>query len=138
MPQLKTMFSVTLSLLFLLILGSCSEEKIPELTLPETPVLSLRQDWAVIRFSYLPLYTRASIESEVAGLARQGDVYELLEQSLETELLYSRQDYWYKIALPDEHGEHAAAWAFAAGMEFYSSRDEALNAAGRMADTEGF
>ncbi|WP_144082918.1 hypothetical protein [Salinispira pacifica] len=122
----------------LLILGSCSEEKIPELSLPPTPVLSLRQDWAVIRFSYLPLYTEASIESEVAGLARQGDVHELLEQSLETELLYSRQDYWYKIALNDDHGEHSSAWAFAAGLEFYSSRDEALNASGRMAETQGF
>lgn len=124
---------IILGMLFML-LPACKDSEIPEFSLPETSILSVRKNWAVVTFNYLPLYSEARISSDIVWEARKGDVFEVLEQSLETEYLYSSDDYWYRISSRDG----VEGWAFGAGLESYSSVEEARNAASRLDDEEGF
>ncbi len=120
-------------LLLALLNTSCREEQLPELNLPPTPVLSVRKNWAVVERSYLPLYAQPGIESEILWHARQGEVFEVLEQSLETEYLYTEESYWFLVQHSDARG-----WAFGAGIQSYASREEAINAASWLASREEF
>jgi hypothetical protein len=125
-PLLLTLMILTLAPV------SCSSDEIRSFELPPTEVLSLRKNWAVVSQSYLPLYAEATIDSPITWNARRGEVFEVLEQSLETEYLYSRESHWFKVA-----HEEAEGWAFGAGLDSYASQEEARDAASRLSETQG-
>ena len=117
--------------LLVLILPACAEELLPPPDLPETLILSRRRNWVVVSLPYLPIYATDHIESDVLAIVRRGDVFEVLEQSLRREFLYSREDHWYFL-------RNAEGWAFGAGLYSFSTREEAQNAAYRLETGEGF
>lgn len=132
MPVRKThLFLLFLSLLLL----SCVEKAPPPPVLPETRVLSLRNNWGVISLPYFPLYERGSLESDVMWVARQGDIFEVLQQNLEKEFLYSTEDYWYLLR-HESAGESLSGWAFGAGFQFFSTLEEARTAAAQLSSEE--
>jgi hypothetical protein len=130
---LRALLLLALLVLTLLLPASCAEDEIGTFDLPTTEILSVRKNWAVVSLSYLPLYEEPSIDAPSRWHARRGEVFEVLEQSLETEYLYSREDYWFRIG-----HDGAEGWAFGAGLRSYASREEALDAASRLSGGEGF
>lgn len=114
-------------------LTSCGTKELPDIQLPPSSILSVRKNWAVVSADYLPLYSQPDVASDMTWVARQGDVYQVSEQSLESQFLYSQEDYWYMVS-----NEQSSGWAFGAGIRSYSSKEEALDAASRIFEGEGF
>ncbi len=112
---------------------ACGERQSLELQLPETSIISVRKNWVVVKYSYLPLYAEPTVDADIRWHARMGNVFEVMEQSLKTEFLYNEEEYWLFVS----HGD-VGGWVFGAGVESYSSREEALDAASRLDVGEGF
>ena len=125
--------SALITILLALLCFSCSERPLPSPELPQTQILSLRKRWVVVSHSYLPLYESGDVKSDVVWVARRGDVFEVLDQSLKTEFLYTKEEYWYLL-----RHELVEGWAFGADLHSFFTQAEAQNAAYRLESGEGF
>ena len=119
--------------LWLLLLFSCNRLPPTLPDLPATEVISLRNKWAVISLAYLPLYEEGNLNTAVQWVARRMEVFEVMAQSLETEFLYGKEEYWYQL-----RHDRTEGWAFGAGLYAFPSEREAYNAAARLESGEGF
>ena len=94
-----------------------------DIELPETPVLSSEEQWAVVTSSYLRIRKEPNLESEILSHLRLNNVVKILEQNSYTEKIEGEEDYWYKISYQGISG-----WVFGSYLEIYESREKALNA----------
>jgi len=109
------------ALLVLCLAVSCrGEETVERVTLPATPVISVRPRWAVATAEYTRVYAEADPRSPIQGHLRLGDV-----ASVAT--IITRQDddgasRWFQIAT-----DEVAGWVPEGTLDFFESSDRARN-----------
>jgi SH3 domain-containing protein len=110
--------------LLVLALGACSRtSEEASVSLPVTPVISARPQWAVAADVYVRIREEPSIDSPIEGHLRTGDVVEIVSittRSIEGE---RGRDTWYEVA-----GAEISGWILGSSLDFYESRARALNA----------
>jgi len=117
-------------LLLGLLLGGCSDgERVDELELPTTPVLSFRAGWAVVHSTYARVLAQPDPESSIVGHERRGSVLEILSKTNYSDRIGDEADFWYQVRSDD-----FAGWVFGTDVELYNSRERALNASRAVSD----
>jgi hypothetical protein len=97
---------------------ACRGRGRPErLTLPPTPVLSIRSTWAAVKSPLLRVRAEPSNKSEVLSHIRIGVVVEIIGRSDTEETLENEVAYWYRINYDGLKG-----WVFGSYLEIFDSR----------------
>lgn len=117
-----------LALLILVFPVACRGGGRPErLTLPPTPVLSIRSTWAVVKSPLLRVRAEASSRSEVLSHVRTGVVVEVIARSDAEDTVENEVGYWYRINYDGLKG-----WVFGSYLEIFDSRAQAEKYADRV------
>jgi len=110
----------------LLGLAACSQSsQESRVSLPVTPVISVRPRWAVAADLYIRVRADPSLDSAIRGHLRGGDVAEIVTIRVVTNDNEAGRRTWYQVEAPGLRG-----WAVGSSLHFYASRARALNAAG--------
>ncbi len=118
---------ITLFVLGVLLLGLAGCSRTPEesgVNLPTTPVISVRPRWAVAADLYVLVRAEPSVDSDIRGNLRIGDVAEIVSISTVTNDLRGPGNIWYEVEASGLRG-----WALGNALELYESRSRAVNAA---------
>jgi hypothetical protein len=116
----------TAAVLLMIVLAGCGEgDRVDQVELPTTPVLSLRAGWAVVSATYARVLESPDPESSIVGHLRRGVVLEIVSKSNYTERVGEATDFWYQV-----RSENFSGWVFGSAVELYNSRERARNAAG--------
>jgi hypothetical protein len=116
----------TVSLLLLCALaiasvGGCSRSGSSErVTLPPTPVLSIRSTWAVVKSPLLRVRADPSNNATVLSHIRLGAVMEVLTRADREETVENETAYWYRIDYQGLKG-----WVFGTYIDLFDSRSKA-------------
>jgi len=114
--------------LALVVPAGCRGGGRPErLTLPTTPVLSIRSTWAVVRSPLLRVRAEPSNKSEVLSHIRTGVVMEIIARSDSEDTVENEVAYWYRINYDGLKG-----WVFGPYLEIFDSRSQAEAYADRL------
>ncbi len=89
-------------------------------TLPPTPVLSIRSTWAVVKSPLLRVRQEPSNQATVLSHIRMGSVMEVLTKSDKEETLENETAYWYRIDYQGLKG-----WVFGSYIALFDSRSKA-------------
>lgn len=89
-------------------------------TLPPTPVLSVRSSWAVVKSPLLRVRDQPSSQSTVLSHIRLGAVMEILTRSDKEDTVENETAYWYRIDYKGLKG-----WVFGSYVEMFDSRTKA-------------
>jgi len=104
-----------------LVLGACGPSGGSErVTLPPTPVLSIRSTWAVVKSPLLRVRDAASNQSTVLSHIRMGAVMEVLTRGDKEDSVESETAYWYRIDYQGLKG-----WVFGSYIELFDTRAKA-------------
>lgn len=113
-------------------LSACHEAEIPlidrkgrSIDLPETPLISSRDSWAVTQEAYIPLWDKPRLESGTVATLRKGDILSILSLSDWQEEIRGTLGCWYQVKIDGVTG-----WIFEDRIKRYSSEAQAKNAAG--------
>jgi hypothetical protein len=110
-----------LGLLSVLALVTCSRSGSSErVTLPPTPVLSIRSTWAVVKSPLLRVREEPSGKATVLSHIRLGAVMEVLTRADKEETVENESAYWYRIDYQGLRG-----WVFGSYIELFDSRSKA-------------
>ena len=102
-------------------LTSCARNGTSErVTLPPTPVLSIRSTWAVVKSPLLRVREGASNQATVLSHIRMGAVMEVLTRGDKEETVENESAYWYRIDYQGLKG-----WVFGSYIELFDSRSKA-------------
>jgi uncharacterized protein YgiM (DUF1202 family) len=102
-------------------LGACGRSGSSErVTLPPTPVLSIRSTWAVVKSPLLRVRDAPSNQSTVLSHIRMSAVMEVLTRSDKEETVENESAYWYRIDYQGLKG-----WVFGSYIEMFDSRPKA-------------
>ena len=102
-------------------LGGCGRSGSSErVTLPPTPVLSIRSTWAVVKSPLLRVRADPSNQATVLSHIRLGAVMEVLTRADKEETVESETAYWYRIDYQGLKG-----WVFGTYIELFDSRSKA-------------
>jgi len=113
-------------------LAACSQSsQESRVSLPVTPVISVRPRWAVAADLYIRVRAEPTLDSAIRGHLRRGDVAEILTIRAVTNDIEGGLHTWYQVEAPGLRG-----WAVGSSLHFYASRARALNAAGSV-NTDG-
>jgi len=103
------------------LLGSCSRSGSSErVTLPPTPVLSIRSTWAVVKSPLLRVREEPSSQATVLSHIRMGAVMEILTRGDKEETIENEAAYWYRVDYQGLKG-----WVFGSYIELFDSRSKA-------------
>jgi uncharacterized protein YgiM (DUF1202 family) len=97
--------------------GSRSAERV---SLPTTPVLSIRSTWAVVKSTLLRVREEATSQSVVLSHIRMGAVLEVLTRSDTEATIEGETGYWYRIDYDGLKG-----WVFGSYLEVFDSKAKA-------------
>jgi len=112
----------------ILLPAGCGAGRRPEkLTLPPTPVLTVRSTWAVVKSPLLRVRAEASSRAEVLSHIRTGVVVEVIARSDTEDTIENETGFWYRINYDGLKG-----WVFGSYLEIFDSRARAEQFAGRM------
>jgi len=89
-------------------------------TLPPTPVLSIRSTWAVVKSPLLRVRDASSNQGTVLSHIRMGAVMEVLTRSDKEDTVESETAYWYRIDYQGLRG-----WVFGSYIELFDTRAKA-------------
>ncbi|HTZ52338.1 MAG TPA: SH3 domain-containing protein [Spirochaetia bacterium] len=104
-----------------LVLGACGRSGGSErVTLPPTPVLSVRSTWAVVKSPLLRVRDTASNQGTVLSHIRMGAVMEVLTRGDKEDSVESETGYWYRIDYQGLRG-----WVFGSYIELFDTRAKA-------------
>ncbi len=104
-----------------LALASCGRSGSTErVSLPPTPVLSIRSTWAVVTSPLLRVREEPTNQATVLSHIRMGAVVEVLTKSDKEETVENQPAYWYRIDYQGLKG-----WVFGAYIEIFDSRSKA-------------
>ena len=110
-----------LCVLALATLDGCGRSGSSErVTLPPTPVLSIRSTWAVVKSPLLRVRGDPSNEAPVLSHIRLGSVMEVLTRADREDTVESETAYWYRIDYQGLKG-----WVFGNYIELFDSRSKA-------------
>ncbi len=105
----------------MIVLASCGRSGSAErVSLPPTPVLSIRSTWAVVKSPLLRVREQPSSQSTVLSHIRLGAVMEVLTKSEKEDTVESESAYWYRIDYQGLKG-----WVFGTYVEVFDSRAKA-------------
>ena len=115
------LFSVTISIALLTIMVSCQRQVEPEkITLPPTPVLSIRSSWAVVKSPFLRVREEPFADAKIHTHVRQGAVLEIISRTERKEMVENDSSYWYNI-----NYEGLRGWVFGSYIEVLDSKSKA-------------
>lgn len=89
-------------------------------TLPPTPVLSIRSTWAVVKSPLLRVRAEPSNQAAVLSHVRLGAVMEVLTRADKEESVEHETAYWYRIDYQGLKG-----WVFGTYIELFETRSKA-------------
>jgi uncharacterized protein YgiM (DUF1202 family) len=102
-------------------IGSCGHSGSSErVTLPPTPVLSIRSTWAVVKSPLLRVREQPSSQATVLSHIRLGAVMEVMTRADKEDTVESDTAYWYRIDYQGLKG-----WVFGSYIELFDSRSKA-------------
>ena len=105
----------------LALLAACGRSGSSErVTLPPTPVLSIRSTWAVVKSPLLRVRDSAGNQGTVLSHIRMGAVMEVLTRSDKEDTVESETAYWYRIDYQGLKG-----WVFGSYIEMFDTRAKA-------------
>lgn len=108
-------------LLLLAPLSSCSRSGGAErLTLPPTPVLTLRSTWAVVKSPLLRVRAEPTSQSTVLSHIRMSAVVEVITRSDKEATIENDTAFWFRIDYQGLRG-----WVFGSYLEIFDSRSKA-------------
>ena len=109
-------------------LVSCGRSGATErVSLPPTPVLSIRSTWAVVKSPLLRVREEPTNQSVVLSHIRLGAVIEVLTKSDKEETVENEPAFWYRIDYQGLKG-----WVFGTYIEIFDSRSKADQYAARL------
>jgi len=115
------LFLILLSLTLLTIMVSCQRQVEPEkITLPPTPVLSIRSSWAVVKSPFLRVREEPFTDAKILTHVRRGAVLEIISHTERKETLENDSSYWYNI-----NYEGLRGWVFGSNIEVLDSKSKA-------------
>jgi hypothetical protein len=120
---MRKAFSTRIAVGAMLALGlaSCSRDRLPDhVSLPPTPVLSIRTSWAVVTSPLLRIREQPSNKSPVIQHVRMGAVVEVIAKSDAEDEVENETGYWYRINYDGLKG-----WVFGSYVAIYDSRSRA-------------
>ena len=104
--------------------GSGGTERV---TLPATPVLSIRSTWAVVKSPLLRVRQEPSNQSIVLSHVRMGSLVEVLTKSDKEDTVENETAWWYRVDYQGLKG-----WVFSSYIEIFDSRSKAEQYAARL------
>jgi len=120
-PMRTTVSLLLLFALAMVSLGSCGRSGSSErVTLPPTPVLSIRSTWAVVKSPLLRVRADPSNSATVLSHIRLGAVMEVLTRADREEIVENETAYWYRIDYQGLKG-----WVFGTYIDLFDSRSKA-------------
>jgi hypothetical protein len=96
---------------------ACRGRRPERITLPSTPVLSIRSTWAAVKSPLLRVRAEPSNRAEVLSHIRIGVVVEIIGRSDNEETLENEVAYWYRVNYDGLKG-----WVFGSYLEIFDSR----------------
>jgi hypothetical protein len=109
-------------------LGSCGRSGATErVSLPPTPVLSIRSTWAVVKSPLLRVREEPTSQSVVLSHIRMGAVLEVLTKSDKEDTVENEPAFWYRVDYQGLKG-----WVFGSYIEIFDSRIKADQYAARL------
>ena len=104
-----------------IVLDACGRSGSSErVTLPPTPVLSIRSTWAVVKSPLLRVREEPTNQGTVLSHIRMGAVMEVLTRSDKEDTVENETAYWYRIDYQGLKG-----WVFGSYIELFDSRAKA-------------
>lgn len=105
----------------LAILAACSRSSGAErVSLPPTPVLSIRSTWAVAKSPLLRVRDQPSSQGTVLSHIRLGAIMEILTRSDKEDTVENESAYWFRIDYQGLKG-----WVFGTYLEVFETRAKA-------------
>ena len=102
-------------------MGACTRSGTSErVTLPPTPVLSIRSTWAVVKSPLLRVREGPSNQATVLSHIRLGAVMEVMTRGDKEDTVENESAYWYRIDYQGLKG-----WVFGSYIELFDSRGKA-------------
>lgn len=109
-------------------MGACdAPDSATPVSLPPTPVVTLRPTWAVVAEPYVRLRAEPAMDAPISGHLRRGDVARIDAIGTVVEQVDDVGSYWYRL----ESGS-TAGWTLDRTLESYGSEYRARNAAERL------
>jgi hypothetical protein len=118
MPRTIPLLAASLAALLLLSCGGSSGGE--RVSLPPTPVLSIRSTWAVVKSPLLRVREEPSNSSVVLSHVRMASLVEVLTKSDKMDTVERESGYWYRIDYQGLKG-----WVFGSYIEIFDSRAKA-------------
>ena len=104
---------------------SCQQEDFEDrVALPETGLLIVRPQWAIVVESYVRLLAAPGADNEITGHLRDGDVVEIVEIGTTQFMISGSDDAWFLVEDGDSRG-----WVTSSALALFGSRNQAENAA---------
>ncbi len=100
---------------------SCSRSSGAErVSLPPTPVLSIRSTWAVVKSPLLRVRDQPSGQATVLAHVRMGAVVEVISKSDKEDTVENETSFWYRV-----NYEGLKGWVFGSYVSIFDSRTKA-------------
>jgi hypothetical protein len=96
-------------------------------SLPPTPVLSIRSTWAVVKSPLLRVRQEPSNQSIVLSHVRLGSLVEVLTKSDKEDTVENETAWWYRVDYQGLKG-----WVFSSYIEIFDSRTKAEKYAAKL------
>ncbi|TVR87549.1 MAG: hypothetical protein EA428_12975 [Spirochaetaceae bacterium] len=122
-PSQGFQLCVTLMLMIVALLSACAaSDGGNELEMPVTPVISVRESFAVVEQAYSPLHQDAEPSSSILAQMRRGSIVEIVGRTANREQLDGRLERWYRVRYVESEG-----WTFGGWIAVFETRGQAEN-----------
>ncbi len=111
-------------------LSACGARVQSEVSLPPTPVITVRPNWAVAITSYARIRDEPSQDARIVGHLRVGEVAAIVAIGTNPAVTGGERYTWYEVMSSDLRG-----WAIGSDLMLYQSESRARNAAERFLHT---
>lgn len=123
---------IVLSLVCLCSLIASCDGPFGGVKLREDPVISMKNRYGVITFSYVRVKQRPSSAAEDAAYVRQADIVEVHECQMGTDTLDEERGYWYRVTADKVNG-----WVYSGYLSVYNYRSQAERSSRALRDKSG-
>jgi hypothetical protein len=100
--------------------------------LREDPVISMKNRYGVVNYSYVRVKQSPSSSAEDAAYVRQADIVEVHECQMGTDTLDEERGYWYRVTADKVDG-----WVYSGYLSIYNYRSQADRASRALKEKSG-
>ncbi len=100
--------------------ASCSRSSAERVSLPPTPVLSIRSTWAVVKSPLLRVRDQPSGQATVIAHVRMAAVVEVIGKSDKEDTVENETSFWYRV-----NYEGLRGWVFGSYIATFDNRVKA-------------